>query len=263
MFIEWLSMRYFILCLLSLTLFGADPPAKPLPAGVDPIVKEYQDAVAKARAAYEATCAKALDKALDKLDSKNKEIIKRGDVDGAIAVKAVIEKVKSGKVRDEAEKASGDLLGGVSAGSLYVCAGHNVEIIYKGKPIGKSSQWGPLIPIELNPSDGDEIYFHCTGEAKHTYGVSWLFVTGDKGQYMVSSIRNTLGKLSGEMTKDGVVLGQTGAGWVVGALTGRLPDDLKRFVPEAIEIVRKTQTEPPPTESIYVWTFKATDLKRR
>jgi hypothetical protein len=98
-------MRLFILCLFSLTLFAGDsPPAKPLPAGVDPIVNEYKDAVTKARAAYEAVCAKALDKALDKLDSKNKEIIKRGDVDGAIAVKAVMEKVKSGKVREEAEK---------------------------------------------------------------------------------------------------------------------------------------------------------------
>jgi hypothetical protein len=104
-------MRFLFLCLLSLTLFAADPPpAKPLPVGVDPIVKEYQDSVAKAKAAYEATCAKAQEKALVALDAKNKEIIKKGDVDGAIAVKAVIERVKGGKVRDEAEKEVG-LLG--------------------------------------------------------------------------------------------------------------------------------------------------------
>jgi hypothetical protein len=104
-------VRYIILCLLPLTLFAADlPSAKPLPVGVDPIVKEYQDAVAKARAAYEAACAKAQEKALAALEAKNKEIIKKGDVDGAIAVKGVIEKVKTGKVREEVEREVG-LLG--------------------------------------------------------------------------------------------------------------------------------------------------------
>lgn len=105
-------MRYLILLLISATLFAVDPPAKPLPAGVDPIVKEYQDAVAKAKAAYELACAKAQEKALDKLEAKNKEIIKKGDVDGAISVKGVIERIRTGKVREEAEKiAETDLLG--------------------------------------------------------------------------------------------------------------------------------------------------------
>jgi hypothetical protein len=39
---------------------------------------------------------------------------------------------------------------------------------------------------------------------------------------------------------------------------------LKKSVPpEAIEMKKKTQTEPDPTQSIYVWIFKSDDLKKR
>ena len=100
-------MRYLILLLISFTLFAGDPP---VPPPVVPVLKEYNDAIAKAKALYEATCAKAAEKAVAGMEAKNKEIVKKGDLDSAMAVKGLIEKVKSGELKQEAEKTVG-LLG--------------------------------------------------------------------------------------------------------------------------------------------------------
>jgi hypothetical protein len=250
-------IRALMLAALLTGVFAADAPSQPLPPDVLKIVEKHDAALATAKRAFDSAAAKADTEGSAALDKAVKDATKRGDLQAALAIQ---------ELQKKWTQSNGDLLGdkGKTAGLLYVCCGSNVEVFLKGKSIGKSSQWGDLIPIEVKLADGDDVIFQCSGEAKHTYGVSWLFFTTDKAQYVGSSLKNTLGKMTGELNRDGVAVGQAGAAWVNGSLVNRLPDDLKKSVPpEAIEMKKKTQTEPDPTQSIYVWIFKSDDLKKR
>ena len=110
-------MRTFILSMFALALFAADPPSdKPLPQSVTPIIKDYTDSIQKAKATYDAACVKAAEKATAALDTKSKELGKKGDLDGAIAVKTVIDKIKNSTLKEDAEKKlAEDLLGDAKA----------------------------------------------------------------------------------------------------------------------------------------------------
>ena len=252
-------MRYLTLLFLALCAYAGeaigDQPK--LPPEAQKVVEKHEAALATAKRAFDTAAAKADAEGSAALDKMVKDATKRGDLQAAIDIL---------ELQKKWSQSSSDLMGdkGKTAGLLYVSCGHNVEVFLKGKSIGKSSQWGDLIPIEVKLADGDDVIFQCSGEAKHTYGVSWLFFTEDKTQYVGSSLKNTLGKKTGELNREGVAAGQPGAGWVNCSLVNRLPDDLKRIAPpEAIEMKKKTQTEPDPSQSIYVWVFKSDDLKKR
>lgn len=86
-------MRYFLLLLIASFAFAGDPPAeKPLPPDVQKIVDAQVKAEGAAKAVYNETVAKATFAAAKQLDAVVKEKTKKGDLEGALAAKAILDK---------------------------------------------------------------------------------------------------------------------------------------------------------------------------
>ncbi|HLX60538.1 MAG TPA: hypothetical protein VKX17_04565, partial [Planctomycetota bacterium] len=139
---------------------------------------------------------------------------------------------------------------------LYVSCGDKVDVLYNNKVIGQSSQWGELTPISIALVNGDTIYFVAKGESKHTYGVSWAFISDDTRLYMVSNGQNTLG-INGALAKDSK-FSETTAGefWVRTSLTNRMDKELVSRIQEPQAVCVKAQKS-----ATYRWIFDANALQ--
>ena len=146
-------------------------------------------------------------------------------------------------------------------GKLYVSCGDKVDVVFNNKIIGKSSQWGPLTPIPVSLPNGDAIYFIAKGDNKHSYGVSWVFISNDGKLFMVSDQQNTLG-INGSITKDSKFAeSTTGPFWVNHSLMDRLDKDLVTSIVEAKSVlVKPEQGADEPKSATYRWIFNANDL---
>ncbi len=142
-------------------------------------------------------------------------------------------------------------------GKLYVSCGDKVDVLFNNKVIGQSSQWGDLVPIPIVLANGDTLYFCAKGESKHTYGVSWAFISNDTKLYMVSDEKNTPGT-NGALAKDSKFTEQTiGEFWVRTSLTNRMDKALVSRIQEPQAVcVGKAQKS-----ATYRWIFDANALK--
>lgn len=88
--------------------------AKEIPS-LKPILGTYEADSKKLWDAYQAGLAKASDKAKVAMDSKMKEAMKRGDLEGATAIKAKMDELTNGKILSDLEgkwqEAKNDLIG--------------------------------------------------------------------------------------------------------------------------------------------------------
>ncbi len=106
-------MKLVLSCLLacaSILVSGEAPtPAAPSPAS-QKLVDDAAAVVAKARVAYDQATRKEQEKLLAALTKEQERETKKGSLDGAMAVKALIEEVQAGLLTRKAEE-SADLLG--------------------------------------------------------------------------------------------------------------------------------------------------------
>ena len=146
-------------------------------------------------------------------------------------------------------------------GKLYVSCGDKVDVSFNNKVIGQSSQWGDLTPIPLALVNGDTIYFNAKGDSKHTYGVSWAFISNDNKHYAVSDRRNTLG-ISGALAKDSkfteAVIGEF---WVRTSLTKRMDAALVGRIDEPQAISERPEQGKLQKSATNRWVFDAGQLQ--
>ncbi len=94
-----MRLTFLLLIALFSTAFAADEPSK-LPAAAQAEIKDYDTDVAKLKAAYDAGVVKRaveLSKVLNKLQA---DTTKKGDLDGALAIKGAIEKLPIDRLDD-------------------------------------------------------------------------------------------------------------------------------------------------------------------
>lgn len=89
-------MRHFLLLLLVSCACAGEAASKPLPPDVQKIVDTREKAVAAAKAAYDEAVGKATAAASKQMDGAIKDHTKKGDLDGALAAKAVLEQWNAG-----------------------------------------------------------------------------------------------------------------------------------------------------------------------
>jgi len=93
-------MRAALLLLAATPLFAQpgdlQPPAKPdpMPASARPAIEKCEKAVAEAKKVYDAACAKAHAQAAKDLEAAIKTETQKGNLDGALLIKAKIEEYK-------------------------------------------------------------------------------------------------------------------------------------------------------------------------
>jgi hypothetical protein len=85
-------MRYVLLFLIISFAWAADPPEVKLPPEVQKIVDAREAEVAKAKAVYDAAVSKATAAAAKKLEAAVTRITRSGDLKGALAAQAVLDK---------------------------------------------------------------------------------------------------------------------------------------------------------------------------
>jgi hypothetical protein len=94
-------MRTTLILLAALPVFAepADlqPPPKPepMPASARPAVERCEKTIAEAKKVYEAACAKAHAQAAKELEAAQKTETQKGNLDGALLIKARIEEYKA------------------------------------------------------------------------------------------------------------------------------------------------------------------------
>lgn len=92
---------------LAACLTAAEPPP---PAGAQKLLDEAVVATSKARQTFAAAAKKEQDKLVAALTKEQEKETKKGNLDGAMAIKALIEQVQEGLVLQKSEEAA-DLLG--------------------------------------------------------------------------------------------------------------------------------------------------------
>lgn len=101
-------MRWIVACLACLALTAGE--AAPLPASTQKLVDDASAAAGKAKQAYEQAVAKEQAKLAAALLKEQERETKKGNLDGALAIKALITEVQGGLLQKQTD-ASGDLLG--------------------------------------------------------------------------------------------------------------------------------------------------------
>jgi hypothetical protein len=111
----WLKSLHSLFLLLPLTINAAETnPKDATPGSIKPILATYETETGKAFNAYQEAVAKALDKATKDMDSKLKEAMKKGDLEGATAIKVKLDSISKGELLSQLEEKwkNEDLLGG-------------------------------------------------------------------------------------------------------------------------------------------------------
>jgi len=101
-------MRPMLLCCLALVLAAGEAPA--LPATTQKLVDDATASAAKARQAYDAALKKEQEKLTAALTKEQERETKKGNLDGALAIKALIGEVELGLLQKRSGEQS-DLLG--------------------------------------------------------------------------------------------------------------------------------------------------------
>lgn len=100
-------MRLFVLCLAIGALSAGEAP---LPASSQKLIDDSVAAATKLRDTFQQAIGKEQGKLVAALQKEQEKFTKKGDLDGAIAVKAAIEQVQGGLLERKVEE-SKDLLG--------------------------------------------------------------------------------------------------------------------------------------------------------
>lgn len=149
------------------------------------------------------------------------------------------------------------------AGALFVSCDDKVTVFFRGKVVGKSSQWGQLVGIPLRLDPQAEVLFVAESGGENPAGISWLFVSEDLTQFIASSTTNTTGMRG--LAGKGAELGECveGRHWVSDSLVKRLgPNlsgkafDVKPVEPRSPDAVMRRM----PVAS-YRWRFIPADLQ--
>lgn len=121
-------MRILIACLAGLAIAAETQPPQ-ASAATQKLIDESTAVVAKARQGYDQALRKEQDKLVANLTKEQERETKKGNLDGALAIKALIEEVQAGLLARKAEEST-DLLGdgtgkpaapGTPAGLLTDC----------------------------------------------------------------------------------------------------------------------------------------------
>jgi hypothetical protein len=103
-------MRTILLCLFAALCCAAEPPPPPIPPAVQKLVDDSTTVVAKARQTYSQAAKKEQDKLAAALTKEQERETKKGNLDGALAIKTLIEEVQNGLLTKKADEVA-DLLG--------------------------------------------------------------------------------------------------------------------------------------------------------
>lgn len=112
-------MRWIVACLACLRLIAGE--AAPLPASTQKLVDDAAAAALKAKLVYDQAMAKEQAKLATALVKEQERETKKGNLDGALAIKSLILEVQGGLLQKRTEEA-GDLLGDAvpSKGTLAI-----------------------------------------------------------------------------------------------------------------------------------------------
>jgi len=202
--------------------------------------KEYDKKIAAAKVVYKKDLNKAL-----------KEAMKKGDLKEANKINEEIAEPK--KAAEEEPEAKADTKNRL----LYVSPGNSANIYLADKLIGKSSQWGQLIPIKVNLNNKKKTKLHI--ETHNTDGVSWILVDTKNKWYISGNHSNTkasLGNYNKEMTYSQVT---TGMHWVNDSLYKRIDKEMR--IPKPSTIAYKL-TEPTNKETSITFEIIIDQKKR-
>lgn len=106
--------------------------ATPLPAPAQKLVDDADVAVAKAKQAYDQALDKEQAKLLAALTKEQERETKKGNFDGALAIKALVGEVQAGLLRRRAEAAN-DLLGEESASKAPLAMTAPADLVIDGQ----------------------------------------------------------------------------------------------------------------------------------
>lgn len=230
---------------------------------IDDAEKQYQAQLETAKKDFDAKSKLAKDQFIAKLKAEMTRLTKAGDLDGALKVREKVVALDGGgevavaanKEKKEAPKlAAGQRL----KGKLYVSCNDKVDIMYNGKVIGKSSQHNQLVPISIEPAEGESIFFVCRGGPP---GVSWAFIPDNNSGYSVANFKNTFGAVGPYTPTTNFTECTTGPEWVNNSLVKRMEQSLvdKIQKPESV-MVKLTDSLQKVETASYKWTFKTEDL---
>jgi len=244
----------YVLLLITACAFAEDPP---LPPDAQKVIDKQTIALEAAKKAYDAAVAKANADAAKGLEPVVVKLTKAGDLNGALAVKAAMEKIAS-----DAEPI-GNPAKGQYVGKLYVSCGDKVNIFHNGMLVGNSSQWGQLVPIALDLAPGDNIHFVSEGSGDHSTGIAWIYIADSGKWFNSSSLKNTLGTTGRYNETSAFATCIEGPTWVNSSLLKRLDDNLgkKALFPVAIEAKIETQHAGANKVASYKWTFNPREVR--
>ena len=143
-------MRLPFLCIAwfaSLALAAGE--ASPLPASTQKLVDDATAVALKARQAYEQTVDKEAAKLSAALIKEQERETKKGNLDGALAIKALIAEVQAGLLRKQADRSS-DLLGDAVPGETPLANPPPAELVTDSSLAGGPGR-ADKAPEQLQP----------------------------------------------------------------------------------------------------------------